>query len=113
MLMGFKSPVGRDERNYKPKATAVQRCIVGRKLKANVGLDEQESDSRPVSLGKEAIDSDAQYSFGSDDGKSGEAQQAVLNLTPGGLQSRRSATARVQGYHVREVVKLCRSQQRS
>ena len=23
MLMGFKSPVGRDERNYKPRATGV------------------------------------------------------------------------------------------
>ena len=85
MLRGLKSPVGRDERDYKLKATAMQRCIVGRKPEANVGLDEQKSDIRPVSLGKEAIDSDARYSSGSDNGKSGEAQQEVLNLTPGDL----------------------------
>jgi len=58
---------------------------VGRKPEANVGLDEQKSDIRPVLLGKEAIDSDARYSSGSDNGKSGEAQQEVLNLTPGDL----------------------------
>jgi len=58
---------------------------VGRKPEANAGLDEQKSDTRPVSLGKEAIDFDAQYSSGNDNGKSGEAQQEVLNLTPGDL----------------------------
>jgi hypothetical protein len=61
MLMGCKSPVGRDERNHKPKATALPRGMVGRKPEAKVGLDEQESDTRLMSLGKGAIDSEARY----------------------------------------------------
>jgi len=85
MLVGLKSPAGRDERNRKPRATAVQRCTVGRKPEANVGLDEQESDTRPISPGKGAIDSEARYSSGGDKGKSGEAQREVLHLTPGSL----------------------------
>jgi hypothetical protein len=44
-------------------------------------------------LGKEAIDSEAQYSFGGDNGKSGEAQLEVLDLTPGDLQGCRKSTA--------------------
>ncbi len=44
MLMGLKSPAGRDERNREPKATATQRCVVGRKPQAKVGLDGQEPD---------------------------------------------------------------------
>ena len=61
-LVGCKSPAGCDERNCKPKATAVSRGIVGRKPAANVGPDEQESDTRPASLGKGAIYPDALYS---------------------------------------------------
>ena len=64
--MGFESPVGRDEPNCKPKATALSRGIVGRKPSANVGPDEQESDTRLSSLGKGAIDPDAQNSSGRD-----------------------------------------------
>ena len=59
--------------------------MVGRKPQANVGLDEQESDIRPMPLGKGAIDSDARYSFGSGIGKSGEARWKVSHLTPGDL----------------------------
>lgn len=62
-LVGLKSPAGRDERNCKLKSTAIQRCMVGRKLEAKAGLDEQESDTRPISPGKGAIDSEARYSF--------------------------------------------------
>jgi hypothetical protein len=36
--------------------------MVGRKLEAKAGLDEQESDIRPLSPGKGAIDSEARYS---------------------------------------------------
>ena len=56
-------------------------------LEAKVGLDEQESDIRPMPPGKEAIDSDAQYSSGGSIGKSGEARLKVSHLTPGGLQA--------------------------
>ena len=52
---------------------------------AKVGLDEQKSDIRPMPPGKEAIDSEAQYSSGSGTGKSGEARWEVSHLTPGYL----------------------------
>ena len=52
---------------------------------AKVGLDEQESDIRPMLQGKEAVDSDAQYSSGSSIGKSGENRPKVSHLTPGYL----------------------------
>jgi hypothetical protein len=50
---------------------------------AKVGLDEQESDIRPMLQGKEAIDSDAQYSSGSSIGKSGEAREESITSYPG------------------------------
>jgi hypothetical protein len=59
--------------------------MVGRKPEAKVGLDEQESDTRPESLGKGALDSEARYSSGSGTGKSGEARPKASHLTPGGL----------------------------
>jgi hypothetical protein len=51
MLVGLKSPAGRDGWNRKPMATAAWRRVVGRKPEANVGLNEQEPDIRPVSSG--------------------------------------------------------------
>jgi len=58
---------------------------VGRKPAAKIGLDEQESDRRLLSLGKGAMDSEARYTFGSDGSKSGEGQSTSARLTPGGL----------------------------
>ena len=58
---------------------------MGRKPAANVGLDEQEPDRRPVSPGKGAMDSDARYSSVRDTGKSGRRRQEVMHLTPGDL----------------------------
>ncbi len=58
-------------------------------------------------LGKGAIDSDAQYSFGGDGGKSGEGQLEVLNLTPGDLQGCRisvGTSSRLQCSRVREAL---------
>jgi len=60
--------VGCNVRNHEPKATAVSRGIVGRKPEAKIGLDEQKSDTRPAAPGKEAMDSEARYTFGGDGG---------------------------------------------
>ena len=50
-----------------------------------LGLDEQESDKRPTALGNVAMDADAQYSFGSANGRSGEARGKETKLNLGGL----------------------------
>lgn len=50
-----------------------------------LGLDAQESDSRPAALGNVAMDTDARYSFGSADGRSGEARGKETRLNLGGL----------------------------
>ena len=76
-LMGCKFPAGRDQRSRQPKATAMLRGIVGRKPEAEVGLDEQESNTRLTCWGKAALDADAQYSFGHHVSKSGEARRQV------------------------------------
>jgi len=52
-----------------------------------LGLDEQKSDSRPPALGNVAMDTDAQYSFGSAGGRSGEARGKETRLNLGGLWS--------------------------
>ena len=60
---------------------------------AKVGIDEQKSDIRPMPLGKEAIDSDAQYSSGSDIGKSGEAREESITSYSGSSVSLSLMTA--------------------
>jgi len=50
-----------------------------------LGLDEQKSDTRPLALGNVAMDTDAQYSFGSVNGRSGEARGKETRLNLGGL----------------------------
>ena len=75
--------MGRGERNHKPRATAISRGAVGRKPEAKCGLDEQKPDKRPSYPGKEAIDSDARYSPGGYEGKSGEGREKDSRLTPG------------------------------
>ena len=59
---------------------------MGRKPETIFGLDEQESDTRPSQLGKGAMDSDARYTFGNCEGKSGKSRNEQLYLTPGGLE---------------------------
>ena len=41
---------------------------------SELGLDEQESDARPVLVGNAAMDADARISHSTSTGKSGEAQ---------------------------------------
>ena len=52
---------------------------------SELGLDEQESDIRPVSVGNAAMDADARISLATDAGKSGEAQGDHTRLNLGGL----------------------------
>jgi len=47
-------------------------------LEAKVGLDEQESDTRPMPLGKGAIDSEALYSSGSGESLQKSAEAIVV-----------------------------------
>jgi hypothetical protein len=52
---------------------------------SELGLDEQKSDMRPVSVGNAAMDADARISHATDTGKSGEAQGDHARLNLGGL----------------------------
>ena len=52
---------------------------------SELGLDERESDARPVLVGSAAMDADARISHSTSTGKSGEAQGDHTRLNLGGL----------------------------
>ena len=68
----------------KGKCVVVRRGV-RRKPEADVGLDEQKSDIRPMQQGNVAMDTDARQSSRCCSGKSGEYQQKAVHLTLGGL----------------------------
>ena len=102
--------MGPGDGNRELKATASQRCGVGRKPEAKLGADEQEPDIRPAWWGNPAMDGAPESHPDTHAGKSGSARAKQQRLTLGDLPASPDDPEQGAGDGVRRVG---RSQPRS